>query len=399
MEVAVQLVEVGGCSGGTFKVDMAGLMVKDADSKDTSAVRAHIGGALYRVLIECEGGIDQTSDTPTTSQEQWNAVSMWLRRLKLASKQVLLAVENAEYATIVSAAEGLAEVLEEIRQNASTLLLVASRETTALYRKFETVQVKALTTRYAAQMIRSKCTMTDDQARTLLDNCGCNALMMEVVSSFLGTHPDKLSDVVLAANQQLPLPVGRSAGLGHQVDKLCQWLKRFLEEDARKLLARLSVFASGFSTDGATAIMISGGGRSLEELLEELRDMSIIQHVQTPAVTVPGGARYRMHSVFHLAAAKLLPAAQQQPVRDAFALHILGLAKELHRLRPGTGAASLLPAMELLSAELPNIRRLLAYVESEGWSDTNWAAKFAKLGNELQLEVLCGRRSCCIDAR
>ncbi|KAG5176862.1 hypothetical protein JKP88DRAFT_249246 [Tribonema minus] len=393
MEVAEQLVAEGGCSAGTFKVDMTALIVQDASGEDIKAdVRAHIGGALYRVLVDCEGGITQTNAATTTAQQQWDAVSVWLRCLKPSSKQVLLAVENAEYATTVNAAEGLADVLEEIRQFTSTLLLVASRENSALYRKFETVQAKPLTPQYAAQMIRSKCTMTDDQARTLLDHCGCNSLMMEVVSSFLGTHPDKLSDVMSAVKQQQPLPMGRKAGLDHQVDKLFGWLKKFLEEDARQLLARLSVFASGFSTDGARAVMphAASGGRPLQDLLEELCDISIIRQVQAPAVTKPDSARYRMHSISHLAAAKLLPAAEQQPIRDAFAQHILGLAKELHRLRPATGAASLLPAMALLSAELPNIRRLLMFLDNEAsWQGESWAIKLANLGDELRaLSVL-----------
>jgi len=105
------------------------------------------------------------------------------------------------------------------------------------------------------------------------------------------------------------------------------WSYRLLDDDTRRLLDGLSVFAGGFDLDAATAVCLAGDDAATLELLDRLVESSLVAVEQRQ-----GRSRYRLLETIRVYAAERLEAAgAAEELRRRHAEHFLEVAE---RSRP-----------------------------------------------------------------
>jgi predicted ATPase len=135
------------------------------------------------------------------------------------------------------------------------------------------------------------------------------------------------------------------------------WSLEMLEGDSRALLRRMSVFVGGAGLEGIEAVAgtldeVPAAG-DVVDLLAELVDHSLVQHVTTPA-----GTRYLSFELVRAAAAEFLAASgEAEAVRARHAAYFARFAQE-HGHAVQDGRPQCLP---LLRAELDNLRAAIAH--------------------------------------
>ncbi len=165
---------------------------------------------------------------------------------------------------------------------------------------------------------------------------------------------------------------GRRTAVPRQrtLQALIDWSWDLLEDDDRRLLRRLAVFAGGWTLESATAVTVdhpadpgsdgmgrTDGGARLATLdgLGRLVDRSLV------AVDHTSATRYRMlETIRQYSADQLAASGETVPLRDRHLEVFLRLARDAEQGLEGPG----LPAwMERLDAEIDNLRTALDWAD------------------------------------
>jgi predicted ATPase/DNA-binding SARP family transcriptional activator len=135
------------------------------------------------------------------------------------------------------------------------------------------------------------------------------------------------------------------------------WSYQLLDDDTRRLLDGLSVFAGGFDLDAAAAVCLAGDAARTLELLEGLVESSLVMVEKRQ-----GRSRYRLLETIRVYAAERLEAAgAAEKVRRRHAMHFLDVAQharpdvvrfDWHRQREG---------LVLLDAERDNLHAAMRW--------------------------------------
>lgn len=133
------------------------------------------------------------------------------------------------------------------------------------------------------------------------------------------------------------------------------WSYGLLPEEERTLLARLSVFAAGFTLSAVAAVCLDGDDRRAVELVGRLVDASLVT-----ADERDGAMRYRLlETVRHYAAERLSASGKGEEVRRRHAAWCLELAERVEPELTGDKQASWFAA---LAGEHDNFRSALDYL-------------------------------------
>ena len=139
------------------------------------------------------------------------------------------------------------------------------------------------------------------------------------------------------------------------------WSYDLLDEGARVLLRRLSVFAGGWTLHAAEDV-VAGGDVDAEQVLDllgRLVDQSLVV-----ADAIPGERRYRMLEPVRQYAAELLGAGEEAAtVRRRHAAYYLRLAEHEE---PELGRIERAAHLDMLEAEHGNLRAAMQWFEDEG---------------------------------
>ncbi|MGI8829552.1 MAG: adenylate/guanylate cyclase domain-containing protein [Candidatus Limnocylindria bacterium] len=164
--------------------------------------------------------------------------------------------------------------------------------------------------------------------------------------------------------RQLALP-GRGARdvpeRQQSVDQAIAWSEELLDPAARRLLARLSVFRSGFRLEEAEVVAgaSTNGGTDLLEGLSTLVDQSLVQPIPGP-----DGPRYRLLEPIRVyAARRLADAGDMAAIERAHALGYLDLAETAAAHLPG---AEQRVWLDRLGAEHDNLRAATSWALDHG---------------------------------
>jgi predicted ATPase/class 3 adenylate cyclase len=147
---------------------------------------------------------------------------------------------------------------------------------------------------------------------------------------------------------------GRRGALPRQqtLKALIDWSWDLLVDDDRRLLARLSVFAAGWTLDGATQIVAAAGGTAPDRLgalngLARLVDRSLV--IAEPSEET----RYRMlETIRQYARGRLVEMGEAEALRGAHLRYYLDLAIQAERPLSGPGMMLWLDRLQRESDEL-----------------------------------------------
>jgi predicted ATPase/DNA-binding SARP family transcriptional activator len=165
------------------------------------------------------------------------------------------------------------------------------------------------------------------------------------------------------------LAAGRRAALPrHQTLRASiEWSYNLLSPAEQRLLQRCSVFAGDWSLEAAEAVGCDQAivPSQVLSLLSQLADKSLV----SPSFRAGQPTRYRLlETIQRFAAEKLAEARLEEDARDHHLLYYLALAE---RAKGGLRSPEMPRLLELLEAELENIRRALDYAlihpGSEDW--------------------------------
>jgi predicted ATPase len=133
------------------------------------------------------------------------------------------------------------------------------------------------------------------------------------------------------------------------------WSYGLLDEEAKQLLARLSVFRGGRSLDAVEAVCDPDGQADLLGALESLVENSLVQQVEEGS----GEARFLMLETIHeYAAERLADSADADRFHRSHAEYYLALVE---RAEPEFHGPGQMAWLERLDAELDNLRAALAW--------------------------------------
>jgi len=141
------------------------------------------------------------------------------------------------------------------------------------------------------------------------------------------------------------------------------WSYDLLSDDEKHLLARLSVFAGGFTLDAAASTCLDGDSGRAVDPIARLVDASLVV-----AEERGGATRYRLlETVRQYAAERLEETGGVDEVRDRHAEWFLTLAEEAE---PQLSGDEQTRWFATLDAEADNLRSALAYLSARGRSET-----------------------------
>jgi predicted ATPase/class 3 adenylate cyclase len=181
-------------------------------------------------------------------------------------------------------------------------------------------------------------------------------LGIELAASRVGLLPPRSLAERLATRLDVPGGGSRDLPARQQtLERTIAWSHQLLDEPARRLLARLSVFAGGFRLDEAEAV---GGGDVLEGLTI-LSDHSLVQAMSGPDVP-----RFRLLETIRMFARSRLDETDEAGAAlDRHARSYLALAEEAATYMPGRDQVRWL---DRLSIEHDNVRAALSWAVETG---------------------------------
>lgn len=137
------------------------------------------------------------------------------------------------------------------------------------------------------------------------------------------------------------------------------WTEQLLSPEERRALARLSVFAGGFTLEAAEAVAREDGSGEFVDTVMALVEQSLLRRVDDEGST----ARYAMlEMVREYAAERLDESAEAHTARGRLAGHMVALAAEMEPLLVGAGQGE---AYRRLDIELPNLRLALGWLREQ----------------------------------
>jgi predicted ATPase/DNA-binding winged helix-turn-helix (wHTH) protein len=142
------------------------------------------------------------------------------------------------------------------------------------------------------------------------------------------------------------------------LEEAMEWSYDLLPENEKALLARLSVFAGGFSLQAAAAVCLDGDEEQALELVQRLVDASLVVTEERE-----GEMRYRLlETVREYARQRLEDVAERDPAERSHAEWCLALAEQAE---PELTGERQTPWFSTLEREHDNLRAALAHAEWE----------------------------------
>jgi len=313
-------------------------------------------------------------------------LTSWLR-----SKRLLLLLDNCEH--LVDATAGLAESL--LLQCPGLRIVATSRET--LRTEGEAVwrvpslsvphrtpgtepQPEQLTQYAAVRLFIDRATRVSPAFKMTNENAPSVA---EICSRLEGVP---LAIELAAARTSILSPVqieerlderfrlltgGRRTALPRQqtLEATVRWSYDLLPQAEKRLFARLSVFAGGFTLEAAEAVC-SGAGTDASDVAELLGELA------SKSLVIPGTGRYWMLETLRAyGRQRLEESGETEARRQCHASHFLGFAEEARTQMTGAGQAH---SLRRLDREGENLRAALA------WGLTHDVATSLRLAVALQ---------------
>ena len=270
----------------------------------------------------------------------------------IGERELLLLLDNFEQ--VVEAAPELASLVEAC---ANLRLLVTSRELLCVRGEVE-YRVPPLA---EAEAVRLFCTRAQlEPSDEIAELCGgLDSLPLAVELAAARTSVLSPAQILERLEQRLDLfRGGRDAEARQQTLRATiEWSHELLDEEERRLFARLAVFAGGCTLRAAEAV----AGAELDTL-QSLVDKSLARHT--------GERFWMLETIREYASERLEASREAQELRRRHAKHFLALAEEAepHLLEHGSaadwhGGSSWLDRLE---AELDNLRATLDWLEQTG---------------------------------
>ena len=145
------------------------------------------------------------------------------------------------------------------------------------------------------------------------------------------------------------------------------WSHDLLTAEEQTLFRRLSVFVGGFTLEAAEAVGVRGGDAappSVIDLVASLVDKSLLQSVGG----VGSEPRFEMlETVREFGLEQVEAGGEEEATRRRHSAYFLALGEAL---APHLSTAELVPALDRLSVELPNVRAALAWALERGEAET-----------------------------
>jgi hypothetical protein len=212
-----------------------------------------------------------------------------------------------------------------------------------------------------ARLAQPAFAVTESNARVVGDICreleGL-PLSIELVAAQVASLP---AETILTRLRDRPLTLGRPSGntdRHHNLEATVDWSYRLLDEDGRRLLRLLAVFANGFTIEAARAVAESPDTLTL---LTRLVDKSLV-------VWDPHASRYRiLESIRTFARARLDEAGEADVAGARHLAWCAGLADELKSQSRSGGKHE---AYDLFDRELDNFRVALEWAANHSASDS-----------------------------
>jgi predicted ATPase/class 3 adenylate cyclase len=187
-------------------------------------------------------------------------------------------------------------------------------------------------------------------------------LGIELAAARMGLMPARA--IAERLTSRLDLPGAGSRDLPARQQTLAAtiaWSHDLLDAPARRLLARLSVFAGGFRLDEAEAVAGPPNelGADVIDALSTLVDHSLAEPMAGPDVP-----RFRLLETIRLfAAERLSELGETEAIRERHALAYLALVEDAARHMPGRDQV---PWLDRLSADYDNLRAALGWAVDAG---------------------------------
>ncbi|TKK91497.1 hypothetical protein FDA94_01560 [Herbidospora galbida] len=275
----------------------------------------------------------------------------------LRGRRVLLVLDNCEH--VAAEVAYLAHWL--LGRAAGVHLLVTSRE--VLHVSGEVVRPVRPLTGHGPELFLERAGLSSDLSRedvaALERICAeLDGLPLALELAAARARVLSLREIADRLNDRFSLLTGgpRTALPRHRgLRAACEWSFQLLDDEERDLMAVLSVFTGGFDLAAAAAVAGHHDELAVLDTLARLVDKSLLTADVTPA-----GARYRMLETIRRFAAETLGDGER--ARQAHAGHFLKLAEEAER---GLRGATLVAALDRMSAEHANLRAALGYASGD----------------------------------
>jgi hypothetical protein len=197
-------------------------------------------------------------------------------------------------------------------------------------------------------------------------------LAIELAAAQAGSLSPSAISTRLTESPLLTGGVDRRSSRHRTLDATVDWSYRLLDEDARALLRRLSVFANGFTIDAARAV---SDAPDAVALLSSLVDKSLI-------IWDPDASRYRMlESIRAFVRARLEEAGEADA---AAARHLAWCASLADSLKAHSRGRDRFEAYDLFDRELDNFRVALVWAASHSSPDGSRLAGAVQAGGGVQ---------------
>lgn len=352
--------------GGIGKTTLARSALEEVARSGAQATFVDLSNATApRVVAELAAALDVDL---SGSGDERASVELVGRRLARAGS-VVLVLDNAEHLALE-----VASLVRDLRLRAPRAAFLVTSRKRLRVRAEQLVEVGPLPAREATAMLvraAARSGMRIDARRhagalaelaTRLDGI---PLALEIAGAKLATHP--VEDVLAMLRVQLDLGRGASArsvtpARHATLRAAVSWSYELLGDRERELLERLSVFRGGF---GARAVQAVLPGAAEEELLEALREASLVH-----AVAPRDAPRFDMYDAVRAFAAERL-SARPRAEGDAATRHAAYFAELSGRVleAPPTDVR-----VEAIAAERDNV---LVALERSGGADVSRALLLA----------------------
>jgi predicted ATPase/DNA-binding SARP family transcriptional activator len=230
-----------------------------------------------------------------------------------------------------------------------------------------------------ARLVQPGFAVNESNAAAVADICSQLEglpLAIELAAAQAGSLSPAAISTRLTESPLLTGGVDRRSSRHRTLDATVDWSYRLLDEDARALLRRLSVFANGFTIDAARAV---SDAPDAVALLSSLVDKSLI-------IWDPDASRYRMlESIRAFVRARLEEAGEADA---AAARHLAWCASLADSLKAHSRGRDRYEAYDLFDRELDNFRVALVWAASHSSPDGSRLAGAVQAGGAVQLAPL-----------
>jgi len=393
--------------GGAFAVDLATATTDGGKA----ALSQHIADQLMAASSRLEGAWQ------LATKAEWKQLLLWLRT---SAKPMLIVLENAEHAMRDGIAnKALLQLIDELHTCPSISIAVTSRiKPMSKY----LLELPLLDIDSAVSLLRrhsgaQAATLQAEHATKLVQSCGCNALLLQVLGAMIASRRCQVKALLEAAQAGGPLSVLQDSRQGgprdhEDIAKAFAWIAGHLLPKQLHALSSLALFRGSFSEEAAQAVL-QPNATEATTLLQDLADACLLSltgtarltdtHLQLPAIAAADSPqRWTLHPIVWDFAEQLRCAQssdRQIAGLWAFMRIMLVQGAKLDALRPGRGVHTedqLTEALQLLADEVANFGALATQLGQSPLVGKS-AVELPDQPAELTVEKL-RRLACCLVA-